>query len=74
MDDSSDRILESLCQINVNLEGLRVTLSGVCERAGDHETRLREIEVWKHRLSPLVACMSFIAGGITNVLMGQFWK
>lgn len=68
-DENSDRILESLCQINVNLEGLRVSLSMINELTTDHESRLRKIEVWKHNITPVLAVMTFVLGAVFTVAL-----
>jgi len=73
VDDSTDRILESLSQINVNLESLRVSLTGVIEIQGDHEDRLRIIERWKYGLTPLLTWVAFILGGIANAIISRMW-
>lgn len=72
-DESLDRIVESLGQINVNLECLRVTLSGLSEVAADHEDRLRLIERWKHNLSPFVAIFTFLLGGVASIVLDKLF-
>jgi hypothetical protein len=67
MDDSLDRIVESLSQISVNLESLRVSLMGLTEIKSDHEQRLRSIERWKFHLTPLVTLLTFVFGAICTV-------
>ncbi|SFH68548.1 hypothetical protein [Planctomicrobium piriforme] len=71
MDESVDRILESLAQVNVNLEGLRVSLAGLTEVKSDHEDRLRLIEQWKYSLSPLVTLIAFALGAVCNAALGR---
>ena len=61
-DERLDRIVEALQQVNVNLEGLRVTFSSVVEAMGDHEQRLRAIEHWRNRLTPILAVVTFVLG------------
>ena len=63
-DDNVDRIIESLTQINVNLESLRVSLMSVIETTTDHEERLRSIERWKHHLTPVLTTITFILGAV----------
>lgn len=70
-DDNTDRIIESLSQINVSLEGLKVTLTGIRGIADDHESRLRKIEVWKHNLTPILAAITFGLGAIFSVAIGR---
>lgn len=72
-DESLDRVLESLCQINVNLEGLRVSLSVLSELNGDHETRIRKLEIWKHNLTPILAAITFILGAIFSAAIGNIY-
>ena len=66
-DERLDRVVEALQQINVNLEGLRVTLVDLTETAADHEDRLRSIERWKHSLTPVLAALTFVLGAICSV-------
>ena len=69
MDEKLDRIVESLQQLNVNVESLRVSLSSLIEIAGDHEKRIRLIERWQHNLTPVLAVLTFMLGAVfTQVL------
>lgn len=61
-----DRIVEQLQGIHVSLENLRVSLTGLSQTADDHETRLRRLESWSHRLSPLVSLITFAAGVVVS--------
>ncbi|QDT33635.1 hypothetical protein [Thalassoglobus polymorphus] len=70
-DESLDRILESLCQIQISLESLRVSVTSMNDVLGDHETRLRKIEVWKHNLTPVLAVLTFVLGAIFSVAVGK---
>ena len=70
-DESFDRVIESLNQINVNLEGLRVTMTGMSEVANDHEKRLRKIEVWKHNLTPILAALTFTLGAVFSTALSR---
>lgn len=70
-DENFDRIIESLSQINVSLEGLKVTLTGISTVTTDHESRLRKIEVWKHNLTPILAALTFALGAIFSVAIGR---
>lgn len=70
-DENLDRVFESLCQINANLEGLRVSVSVIDSQTNYHETRLRKIEVWKHNLSPVLAVMTFVLGAMFSVALGR---
>ncbi|TWT42807.1 hypothetical protein KOR42_46110 [Thalassoglobus neptunius] len=71
-DETLDRIMESLCEINVHLEGLRVTMSGLIEDRTDHEVRLRRVERWKHHLSPVLIAATFLLGVITTEVVERF--
>jgi hypothetical protein len=66
-DERLDRVVEALQQINVNLEGLRVTLVDLTETSADHEDRLRSVERWKHSLTPILAALTFVLGAICSV-------
>lgn len=66
-DERLDRVVESLQQINVNLEGLRVALIDLTETSADHEQRLRSVERWRHNLTPVLAAVTFVLGAICSV-------
>ena len=69
MDEKLDRIVETLQQVNVNLESLRVTLSSLVEVSDDHESRIRTVERWQQNLTPVLAVLTFMLGAIfTEVL------
>lgn len=70
-DEHLDRILESLAQVNVNLEGLRVSLITVTETAADHEHRLRAIERWKYHLTPILAAITFVLGAVFSIALDR---
>lgn len=63
-DATLDRILESLTQIHVTLESVRVSLATLGETAADHEQRLRSIERWLGHLTPVFAVATFVLGAI----------
>lgn len=73
-DESLDRLVESLAQINVNLEGLRISLVAVTETKADHEQRLRSIERWRYHLSPVLAVLTFILGAVTSAAMDRLFS
>ena len=69
MDEKLDRIVETLQQVNINLESLRVTLSALVEVSDDHESRIRTIERWQQNLTPVLAVLTFMLGAVfTEVL------
>ena len=72
MDDRLDRITESLQQICVQLESLRVSLQGLGHAADDHETRLRGMERWRNTLTPVFAVLTFVLGTIFTTTIGQW--
>ena len=72
-DVNVDRLIESLSQINVNLEGLRISLMVLTETASDHETRLRSIERWKYNLTPLLAVITFVLGAVFSVALEKYF-
>ncbi len=71
MDEKLDRIVESLQQLNVNVESLRVSLSSLIEIADDHEKRIRLIERWQHNLTPVLAVLTFMLGAIFTQVLGR---
>ena len=69
MDEKLDRIVETLQQVNINLESLRVTLSSLVEISDDHELRIRTVERWQQNLTPVLAVLTFMLGAVfTEVL------
>lgn len=68
-DDVLDRIVESLAELNVNLEGVRVSLVGLQETRVDHEQRLRAMERWKCHLTPVLAAVTFLLGAVAAALL-----
>jgi hypothetical protein len=71
-DESIDRLVESLAQINVNLESLRVSLGALNEFRLDHEQRLRSIERWKYNLTPILAAITFLLGAFFNAAIRSY--
>jgi len=71
-EESLDRLVESLALINVNLEGLRVSLQAVTETKVDHEQRLRSMERWRYNMTPVVALMTFLLGAICNAALERW--
>ena len=72
-DERLDRIVEALQQINVHLEGFRVTIVANSEAVDDHEIRLRTIEQWRHNLTPLLAAAAFILGAIASTAAARMF-
>ncbi len=66
-----DRLLESLSRVSVQLETLRVSLRAVHEDLQDHEQRLRNVEQWKHKLTPVLAAISFVAGAAVSAFVAK---
>jgi hypothetical protein len=71
MDERWDRVLEALQQVNVHLEGLRVSLLGLVDASDDHETRLRRVERWHHNLTPVLAALTFLLGAVFTEMLGR---
>lgn len=71
-DERLDRILESLQQVNLNLETLRVSFANLTQMVEDHENRLRVVERWKHHLTPILAALTFTLGAVATVIV-QEW-
>jgi len=71
-DEKLDRIVESLGQVNVNLESVRVSISSLIQVADDHEKRLRVIERWQNHLTPILAVITFMLGATFTVALERF--
>jgi hypothetical protein len=69
MDDKLDRLLESLQQVAVNIEGLRVSVEGLLRVARDHEQRLRGLERWRNQLTPVIAVVTFLLGSVFHLAL-----
>jgi hypothetical protein len=65
----TERILDALHQINVNLESLRVSVAAMTQLTADHEERLRGLERWKHQLTPILATLTFVLGAVASQLL-----
>ena len=73
MDEKLDRIVESLHQLNINFEGLRISLSSLIQNVEDHEKRIRNIEGWKQNLTPILTVFTFIAGVVLTEMLDRFF-
>ena len=71
-DETLDRIVEAVQQVNVNLEGLRVSMTSLIQICDDHETRIRSIERWQNNLTPVLAVLTFILGAIFTETLKRF--
>ncbi|MDA0833448.1 MAG: hypothetical protein O2955_04750 [Planctomycetota bacterium] len=69
LEERLERIQESLQSINVHLENLRVSIASALQRGDDHETRLRFIERWQHKLTPILAILTFLVGAVFSHLL-----
>lgn len=69
MDDKLDRIMESVQQVSVNVESLRVSVSSLLQVAEDHEHRLRLLERWRSNLTPVIAVLTFVLGSVFNAAL-----
>ncbi len=72
VDERLDRIVETLQSVNVNLEGLRVSLTAVTQLVEDHETRIRAVERWQNNLTPVLAVLTFILGAVFTRMLDRF--
>lgn len=70
-DERLDRIVEGLQQVNVNLEGLRVSLSSLIQSSEDHEARIRAIERWQNKLTPVLAVLTFMLGAVFTEMLDR---
>ena len=71
-DEKLDRIVEALQEVNVNLEGLRVSMTSLMHANEDHETRIRAVERWQSNLTPFLAALTFILGAVFTEMLGRF--
>ena len=71
-DEKLDRIVEALQEVNVNLEGLRVSMTSLIQASEDHETRIRTVERWQSNLTPFLAALTFILGAVFTEMLGRF--
>ncbi len=71
-DEKLDRIVEALQQVNVNLEGLRVSMASLIQAVEDHETRIRVVERWQSNLTPILAALTFLLGAVFTEMLGRF--
>ncbi len=69
LEERLERIQESLHSIDVHLENLRVTIASTMQRGDDHETRLRFIERWQHKLTPILAILTFLVGAVFSEML-----
>ncbi|MBI1346180.1 hypothetical protein GC163_07805 [bacterium] len=69
MDDKLDRVLESLQQVAVSVESLRVSLNRLIDVTEDHEQRLRRLETWRNNLTPVIAVSTFVLGSLFNAFL-----
>ncbi|MFN0196406.1 MAG: hypothetical protein ACKVT0_06655 [Planctomycetaceae bacterium] len=69
LEERLERIQEALHSIDVHLENLRVTITSAIHRGDDHETRLRFIERWQHKLTPILAILTFLVGAVFSEML-----
>ena len=68
-DDRLDKLTDQLQEILITLENLRSTLESLTDHAADHEKRLRPLERWQQRMTPVLGLITFLLGAIlTSVL------
>lgn len=70
-DEKLDRIVETLQQVNVHLEGMRVSLHLLTQACDDHEKRLRLVERWRNNLTPILAAITFLLGAILTATLNR---
>ncbi|MEX1230450.1 MAG: hypothetical protein WEB58_09425 [Planctomycetaceae bacterium] len=69
LEERLERIQQSLQSINVHLENLRVSIAAAIQRGDDHEARLRFIERWQHKLTPILAILTFLVGAVFSEML-----
>lgn len=69
MEEKLDEIRRMLHEMNVNLEKVRVSLSSLVQITDDHETRLRAVEKWQTRITPLMVALTFLLGAISREMI-----
>lgn len=72
MDDKLDRIMESVSQLNVQVESLRVSVQTLIQEQQDHEARLRILERWRNSLTPIFAVLTFVIGSLFTAALERF--
>lgn len=72
VDDKLDRIMESMSQMHVQLESLRVSVQTLVQQQEDHETRLRILERWRNNLTPIFAVLTFVIGSLFTAALERF--
>ena len=72
-DEKLDRIVEAVQRVNVNLEGLRVTLATIADTTADHERRIRAVERWQHNVTPVLAAITFTLGAVFSVTLERLF-
>lgn len=68
-DERMDRLIEAVQQTNILLEGMKVSVTQLTQRAVDHEERLRIIERWRHSLTPILAALTFLSGAVFSEMI-----
>lgn len=66
----ADRVVEGLAEelasVRVALERLRVVVEADARRREDHERRVRLLEGWQHRTTPLLGLITFLLGALVT--------
>lgn len=57
-----DSLFGRLQEIQLTLERVRVSLETLTTKTADHESRLRRLERWQHRINPLLGLITFLLG------------
>ena len=69
LNERLDQMAGQLQDIGLTLERVRMALESLESGVADHESRLRRIEQWQQRISPLLGLITFLLGAVlTGVL------
>jgi hypothetical protein len=71
VDDKLDRLVESVQQVVLTMESLKLSIQRLLETAADQEHRLRVLEHWRSSLMPVIAVLTFILGSLFDAAIRQ---
>lgn len=71
VEEKLDVLIQSMQGMNVKLEQLRVGMDAIVRANADHEQRIRVIERWQNKMSPLLAVGTFVLGAAFKMTMDR---
>ena len=69
VDEKLDRLIHSVQSMAVKIEQLRIGVDAMAKANADHEQRLRVIERWHNKMSPLLAVATFVLGAVFKMTL-----